>query len=135
MRKNKKEIWTNLYIWCTLSAVSGIFICLSILILFSVFLYNTTDMIKSFTVFSSISLSAGAFSGGYICGLFRRKNGLYEGFFCGFIIYIMLLVTGSIYLNSFEEVMSIRKFLICVIPASAGGVVGVNHKRPKGIRS
>ena len=53
MRKNKKEIWTNLYIWCTLSAVSGIFICLFILILFSVFLYNTTDMIKSFTVFSS----------------------------------------------------------------------------------
>jgi len=133
MRKNKKEIWTNLYIWSVLSALSGFLICLAILVLFSIFLYNTTDMIKSFTVFSSVSLLSGAFSGGYFCGLFRRKNGLYEGFFCGFIIYIILLLAGILYFHSLTGLISIRKFLLCVIPSSVGGVIGVNHKRPRNI--
>lgn len=135
MRKNKKEIWTNLYIWAVICAFIGIAVCFGILVIFSVLLYNTTDVIKSFTVFSMISLSAGSLSGGYMCGLFRRKNGLYEGIFCGFIIYIMILVTGCIFFHTFGSFMSIRKFIICIIPASAGGVIGVNHKRPKGIRN
>ena len=135
MRKNKSEVWTNLYIWSVLCALAGLFICFAILFLFSVLLYNTTDVIKSFTVFSAISLSAGSFSGGYSCGLFRRKNGLYEGFFCGFIIYIFLLTAGCIFFHTFGNLMSIRKFLICIISSSAGGVIGVNHKRPKFIKS
>lgn len=130
MRKNKNEVWDNIFIWAVICAVSGIAVCISVLLIFSFLLYNTTDMIKSFTVFSSISLIAGTFSGGYICGLFRRKNGIYEGFFCGFIIYIILLVIGSIYFQSFANLISIRKFLFCVIPSSFGGVIGVNHKRP-----
>lgn len=135
MRKNKNEIWTNLYIWSLLCSFTGFAVCLLILVIFSVFLYNTTDVIKSFTIFSMISLSAGSFSGGYMCGLFRRKNGLYEGIFCGFIIYMLLLLTGCIFFHTSGNLMSIRKFLICTIFSSAGGVIGVNHKRPKGIRN
>lgn len=131
MRKNKSEIWTNLYIWAVLCAFAGIVICFIVLFLFSVLLYNTTDVIKSFTVFSVMSLCAGSFSGGYFCGLFRRKNGLYEGFFCGFIIYIILLAAGCIFFRTFGNLMSIRKFLICIIFSAAGGVIGVNRKRPR----
>lgn len=135
MRKNKNEIWTNLYIWLIVCALIGIIICFGILFLFSVFLYSTTEVIKSFTIFSAVSLLSGSFSGGYFCGLFRRKNGLYEGFFCGFAIYIILLTASLIFFHSPLHILSIRKFLICTISASAGGITGVNHKRPKNIRS
>jgi len=134
MRKNKKQIWTNTFIWNIICALAGVAVCIIILILFSVMLYNITDVIKSFTVFSSASLIAGTYCGGYICGLFRRKNGLYEGLFCGFTAYMLLLVAGGIYFHSFAHLISIRKFIMCVIPSAIGGIIGVNHKRPKKLR-
>lgn len=132
--RNKKGLWTNIFIWSFICAVSGFAVCLAVLVLFSVLLYYTTDVIKSFTVFSSVSLIVGSFSGGFMCGLCRRRNGLYEGIFCGFIIYLLLLIIGVIYFHSFENLMSILKFLLCVIPSAAGGVIGVNHKRPRSIK-
>lgn len=133
MRKNKKELWTNLYIWAVICSFLGIIIGFIVLILISAIFYAITDVINSFTVFSIISISTGSFFGGYFCGLFRRNNGLYEGIFCGFVIYIILLIIGCVYFHSFEFLISIKKFIFCIIPSAIGGITGVNHKRPRKI--
>ena len=133
MRKNRKYLWENLYIWVFLCGVTGTALCMGILFLLSFVLYNLTDVINSFTVFSVGALLSGAFIGGYLCGLFRRKNGLYEGVLCGFVMYLILLFIGSVWIGDFISLMSIKKLLLCVIISATGGVCGVNHKRPKKI--
>lgn len=128
MRKKTKELWTNLYIWSAICSLIGTATAVIVSALFSAMLYTFTEIIESMTVCVFVSLFTGSFAGGFMCGLFRRTNGLQEGFFCGFLMYIILL--SVTFFLPLPLRLSIRKFLVCTLSASLGGVVGVNCKRP-----
>jgi putative membrane protein (TIGR04086 family) len=80
--------------------------------------------------FAGFSLGAGACIGAYVYGKYRRRWGLFGGSLCGALMYAVIAAAGVILLG---EPAGIKKLLLLTICGAAGGVAGVNSKRPKGL--
>ncbi|MDE5771503.1 MAG: TIGR04086 family membrane protein, partial [Ruminococcus sp.] len=89
--------------------------------------YILGDM-KVSAVFSAAAICVGTYSSTYLCGKYRRKHGIAEGVMCGVIIYTVMAILGVVFLG---EITGIKKLLLLVLSGGAGGVTGVNSKRPK----
>ncbi len=79
------------------------------------------------SMLTSAACSAGSFTGAYIGGKYRRRRGIAEGSFCGLLIYILLSAAGMIFTGS---PAGMKKLLLLTVSGAAGGVSGVNSKRP-----
>ena len=80
--------------------------------------------------FAALSAALGAFSAGYIYGKFHRRHGLIGGIACGAALYAAISIVG---LCAVGAPADIRKLLLLTVAGAAGGVVGVNSVRPKGL--
>ncbi len=124
----RKSVWTNSLLSITLSVlISIMFIILSSVILAIVMYYVLGDM-KVSAVFAAVAICAGTYSATYLCGKYRRKRGIAEGVMCGVIIYTIMSICGVVFLG---EITGVKKLLLLVLSGGAGGVTGVNSKRPK----
>ena len=94
------------------------------------FLLTKIDAGKS--VLSTVSTGAlviGAYFGGYTGGRKRKRNGLAAGALTGLLMFIFILIAGSIFAGYSARITSFGKLLLTVAAASIGGTVGVNTKR------
>lgn len=132
MHQHRKSIWTNLVLSILISAATGLCTVLVCTALFSAFTYSLMDSMEFSGFFSVVSLICGAASGGYVCGRFRRRRGLAEGFICGVVIYVAMCVLGLVCAG---ELPGIKRLLLLTAFCAAGGVIGVNSKRPKRLTS
>ncbi len=132
MRRYRRSIWTNCVLSITLCAVCGCVITVILTALFAVFTYFLMDSMALGRAFTLISLGGGAFGGGYICGRFRRRRGLFEGAVCGGAIFLVMFIIA---LSVGAAMPSIKKLLLLAAICAAGGVTGVNSKRPKNLRN
>ncbi|MDE5583367.1 MAG: TIGR04086 family membrane protein [Ruminococcus sp.] len=128
MRRNRKSVWTNSLLSITLSVLTGTAFIFLLAVLLSAVMYYVLGDMKVSVIFSVIALCAGTFCGTYLCGKFRRKHGLAEGIICGVVLYTVTAICGVIFLGEFTGV---KKLLLLVLSGGAGGVTGVNSKRPK----
>ncbi len=128
MRRHRKSIWTNSLLSITLSVLIGIMLILLSAVLLSAVMYYILGDMKVSAVFSAIALCFGTFAGTYLCGKFRRKRGISEGIMCVVIIYTIMAICGVVFLGEFT---GIKKLLLLIVSGGAGGVMGVNSKRPK----
>lgn len=90
---------------------------------------DATDIILS--AMSTLALCIGAFSGGYVSGKKRRKNGLLLGALCGVFVFILIVVVSHFFSKTVESFSMPTKLVLTVLCAGIGGVVGVNSKHSR----
>lgn len=132
MHRHRRSLWTCLLPSIALSACAGLSIIIGCTALFSAFTLYLMDSMEFNGFFARFSLAAGSTLGGYICGRFRRRRGLAEGILCGAVMYAVIAIAG---LAAAGTLPGIKKLLLLIVCGAAGGVTGVNSKRPKGLRS
>ncbi|MCR5542242.1 MAG: TIGR04086 family membrane protein [Ruminococcus sp.] len=94
------------------------------------FLLTKIDAGKSvLSAMSTGALVTGAYFGGYTGGRKRKRNGLAAGALTGVLMFVIILIAGSIFAGYSARITSFGKLLLTVAAASIGGVVGVNTKR------
>lgn len=129
MRQRRKYLSVNLPIFVVVSALIAIIITVFIFLIIS-FVMTKIDIPKNITqVLSIAALALGAYFGGYICAKKYRKNGLLRGVVCGFIVFIIVMIIGSLFAGSVIDLSSSSKLLIVVVTGGIGGAIGVNSKR------
>lgn len=128
MRRHRKSVWTNSIISLTISVLAGIALIFIIALLSAVIMYCILGDIKVSRIFSIISMATGTYASTYFCGKFRRKHGLADGIMCGIVIYTVIAICGAVFLGEFTGV---KKLILLAVSGAAGGVAGVNSKRPK----
>lgn len=132
MRRHRQSIWSGFGSSIAFSAFIGIFTALLCTALFAAFTYFLMDSMEFSRFFSSVSLAFGAVACGYICGRFRRRRGMFEGLLCGISMYAAMCVLGMLGAGALP---GIKKLFLLAFFCAAGGVSGVNSKRPKKLTS
>ena len=128
MRRQRESLWSSWIFGMLVSVLAGV-VCmaagavLSASILY--FVMRDTGMTRAF---AGASLSAGAYIAAFICGKYRRRKGLICGILCGAFLYIIIYALAIIFTG---ESAGIKKLLLLTAFGAAGGVAGVNSKRPK----
>lgn len=94
------------------------------------FVATKIDVGKSaLSAMSTGALVIGAYFGGYVGGRRRKRHGLAMGALTGFIIFVMILVLGGIFVKATSQFSPFGKLTLTVLAAAFGGAVGVNTKR------
>ena len=128
MRRQRKSLWSSLGSSMLVSVLTGA-VCMAAGAFFSAsvmyFVMNDMRMTRSF---AGASLAAGAYIAAFICGKYRRRKGLICGTLCGLFLYAVISAVGAIVLGEFA---GIKKLLLLTVFGAAGGVAGVNSKRPR----
>ena len=87
---------------------------------------DATDIIIS--AMSTFALCIGAFSGGYVSGKRRRRNGLLMGILCGVFVFIVIVILSHFFSKAAESFSMPKKLILTLICAGFGGILGVNSK-------
>lgn len=128
MRRQRKSLWASPVAAMLISVILG-GICLTAGAAAAGFLiFFVLKDIGLTRAFTGAALAAGAYIGAYVYGKYRRRKGLFCGTLCGFIMYILISAAG---MAVFGEPAGIKKLLLLTAFGAAGGVAGVNSKRPK----
>lgn len=110
-----------------LAAAAGVTL---LLICAMAFLATKIDAGKSaLSAMSASALTVGAYFGGYVGGRRRKRHGLAMGALTGFIIFLLILALGGIFVKTTAKFSPFGKLLLTVFAAAVGGAVGVNTKR------
>lgn len=109
----------------------GIMITALIFLVLS-FIMTKIDLSKGLAQVLSVSaLGIGSYFGGFICAKKYRRNGLIRGAVCGFSIFVIVLIIGSVFAGSILEFSASTKLMLVIITGAIGGAVGVNSKRKR----
>ncbi len=102
----------------------------AVIFMFVSFVMTKIDISKSVTQLISVAaLALGTYFGGFICAKKYRKNGLIRGAVCGFSIFLIVTLLGSIFAGSLLSFSASSKLMLVIITGAIGGAVGVNSKR------
>ncbi|WP_297960567.1 TIGR04086 family membrane protein [uncultured Ruminococcus sp.] len=128
MRKHRKSLWARPVLSTAAAVCCGLACTAAAAVLSAVIVYYVMKDMGLISAFSGFSLGAGACTGAYIYGKYRRRKGLLGGTLCGVLMYAVIAAAGIIVLG---EPAGIKKLLLLAFCGGAGGVAGVNSKRPK----
>lgn len=130
MGRITERLWQNEIFSMAVSVCFG-FACTfaSILVSAVLIMYVMKDMTIAGGLVGA-ALAGGAYAGAFVNGKYRRRKGMLRGALCGAVMYGILAVCGMIYSG---EAAGIKKLLLLAVFGAAGGVAGVNSKRPKGL--
>lgn len=130
MRKYRKSLWASTLLSFGAAILFG-GICYSaavtVLSAISYWLIGSMQFVGIFTI---ASLVCTAYFSGRIYGKYRRRRGLIDGSICGLLLYSVISAAGLVVVGAPAD---IKKLLLLVIAGAAGGVAGVNSKRPKSL--
>lgn len=127
MRRHRESLWTNCAAGIGISSLAGAAVTGAVTVISAVLIYFILGDIRLVKWFTAAALIMGGYSGGYICGRYRRHRGITEGAVCGICIYALLLAAGLVLTGSAP---GIKKLLLLTVSGAAGGAFGVNSKRP-----
>ena len=130
MRRHRKSLWASGVLSMTAAVCCGLVFTAAAAVLSAALIYYVMGEMGLSKAFAGFSLGAGACIGAYVYGKYRRRWGLFGGSLCGALMYAVIAATGVILLG---EPAGIKKLLLLTICGAAGGVAGVNSKRPKGL--
>ena len=109
-------------------AAAGTFTAVCIVSLLALISLRFLDDMRYSAILSSAACLIGSFSGAYLGGKYRRRRGIIEGALCGLLMYAVFSAAGLVLTGS---PAGIKKLLLLTVSGAAGGVCGVNSKRPK----
>lgn len=127
MRRHRQSLWTNTFFSFAVPVSAGIICIILCSVIFSMLAFFVFKNMMFAVIFTVLSLFAGGFASGYICGKYRRHRGLIDGVICGMVLYALFFAVGA-FAGEFTD---IKKMLLLVVAGAIGGVSGVNSKRPK----
>lgn len=128
MRKHRRSIWTNAPLSAAASVFCGLAVTAASWLLLSAVLFFVMRDMNLVRAFAGASCVSGGYSGAYIYGRYRRRRGLIGGMVCGALMYGAVSIIG---LSILGAPAGIKKLLLLTVSGAAGGVAGVNSKRPK----
>lgn len=107
-------------------AAFGVMFLVIVIFAFVITKIDASDFVLS--VMTTVALCIGAYTGGYVSGRHRRKNGLLMGILCGVFIFLIIVVLSAVFSKTVESFSVPVKLLLTLICAGIGGIVGVNTK-------
>ena len=110
-----------------LTAALGTAITAGCSAVFALVMYIFLDDLRFAGLLSSAACAGGSFYSSFIGGKFRRRNGLAGGMIAGVLMWCIFSAAALAYTGS---PTGIRKLILLAAFSSAGGVSGVNSKRP-----
>lgn len=131
MRRQRKSLWSGWGSSVLVSVLAGALCIGAGAVLTAAIVYFFMKDMTMIRAFAGVSLAAGAYIAAYICGKYRRRKGLVCGIVCGALLYAVINLLAIIILG---EWAGIKKLLLLTVFGAAGGVAGVNSKRPKKLR-
>ena len=130
MRRYRQSPWSNLFFSLGASVLCGSAAMLTAAGALSALSYYVLGSTQFIGFFAALSAAAGGFAAGYVCGRYRRRYGLLSGIACGALLYGLLSAIGTASLGAPAD---IKKLLLLTVAGAAGGVAGVNSKRPRSL--
>ena len=112
------------------AALLGTALTSGILLLLSGFAYLFMDDLSLGRTIAYVSLALGGYLSAVQFGRYRRRGGLFGGLICGVLMYAVLSAAAYAFTGSPAD---IKKLLLLALCGAAGGVSGVNMKRPKNL--
>lgn len=128
MRRHRPSLWSNTFFSFAAALLCGAACVIALSALFSALEYFVIGGMQFIRFFSLTALTAGTFFSGRICGKYRRRRGLIDGLICGLLMYAALTAAAVITTGAAAD---IKKLLLLALAGAAGGVAGVNSKRPR----
>lgn len=110
-------------------AVIGSLIIMILMILCSIVILQTgmlPDGILEYVILAFIGI--GSLIAGYIAARIYRKNGLIIGAITGFVIFLILFISGVSQISDGIGIMTLLKFAVTLLPSVLGGILGVNKR-------
>lgn len=84
-------------------------------------------------IISLISMSTGAFVGGFIAAKINKQKGFLVGILNGIAFFILNTVLAFILNTDSMTIISVIKVILFVITSMIGGIIGVNYSRKRKI--
>ena len=109
------------------SAIIGLAVSAVCSCIFSALIFFVLKDMGLTSALSAAAVAVGSYTGSYICGRYRRRRGAICGLICGAVMFAVLFFAG---LALSAETAGIKKLLLLIVSGCAGGVCGVNTKRP-----
>ena len=114
-----------------ISIVGGILL-ITVVLLAAAALCLATDMAESLsTLVSGMCLGLGAMFSGFLASKKIKYSGLINGMFCGLIIYLVVFIFSLFLSENGFTIISLSHFLISVVSAAIGGILGVNASQKR----
>ncbi len=127
--KDDTAAWVKMVRAVTIGAAAGTVICLLLLLIMAAII-AAQDIPKAAVVpMAVVAAAIGTFAGGFICARIAREKGLLLGLLCGALLYLMILLAGTIWFRDAHSAYVFIKLAILVGCGGAGGIVGVNLKK------
>ena len=130
MRRHRESIWTKAAVSMAAAVSCGLLCTMAALLLSAAVIFYVLKDIGTAGGFAAVSLAAGAYTGAFIYGKYRRKRGLLCGMLCGAVMFGVIAACTFAVIG---DIPGIKKLLLLTVSGAAGGVAGVNSKRPKGL--
>lgn len=130
-RRNKKSILDINFISDALFVLAGLAVMIIFMIISAFILSGISLSYKMTVVLAEISLCAGCFISGFFYALFKRKNGLFNGMINAVKIYLVIFITGLIFMDKISLELIPLRFAGAVLSGILGGIYGVNSKFKK----
>jgi putative membrane protein (TIGR04086 family) len=100
----------------------------AVLIVSAVALAGDLDEVYS-SVLSSISMGVGGITAGFLSSRKIRSGGMLNGLFCGLILYLPVFFLSLFLSETGFSMNTVYHFLITILSAVIGGVLGVNKNK------
>lgn len=110
------------------SSVIGVVIMIGVILLLSVVMSKVDLPEQVVSVMASLSLCIGSYCAGYIASRRRRQNGLLLGILTGVVVYCIVFFLGVMFAKTSITFNAFTKFIMVLVCAAIGGVIGVNSK-------
>ena len=128
MRRHRKSLWSSPVFSMAVSVILGVVSMAAGIVLSTTLIFFVLKDIGLTRALTGGAIALGAYISGFVYGKYRRRKGLFCGTLCGVLIYAVISAVGIIFLG---QPMGIKKLLLLSVFGAAGGVTGVNSKRPK----
>lgn len=123
--KRFKSLKRHLFLPFVISLVVGGLVCLAALVFNSLVMWIMQFPVEWSYFLGLLSLSLGCFSGGFVLGKQKKREGIKQGLLLGSGLLLICVVFGFIFGDmSFGGFFG--KALVCWIAGIVGGVLGVN---------
>ncbi|MGI6265381.1 MAG: TIGR04086 family membrane protein [Acutalibacteraceae bacterium] len=112
-----------------IGTVAGTLVCLAGLLIMAAVL-TARDMPQSVvTPLAVIAAAFGALVGGFIAARVARGRGLLMGALTGALLYLLILLAGTIWFRDALGVGLLVKLAVLVVCGGVGGILGVNLRK------
>ena len=105
-------------------------LCTTLLLLLMALVIRSVDVPRgAVTPLAVVAAGVGAFAAGLTAALAARRNGLLLGAVCGLLLFLIILLAGSLRSGGVDGSFAAVKAAVLTVAGAIGGVLGVNRRR------